>query len=679
METQSAFMAAAGALVLTIAALSSRRDRSAVLYAALGLSFAAWAGTRGAIGLGWDPGFAARSVSLVAVAFSAVAWANHLTGNRFGGWLVPSWFAALTLVVAGGSLFLGAEDPVALSVARAWAVISIGLATHTLARAQPGADGKGDSPSATRLRYLAFAQAFALAGIAWDLASWQLGWARNGSFLAPLLYLYVGYFHLARVRIADIRELMASTITLALLSAGLAGAFAGLWLWVGQRLDLFFFNAFVTSFLVLLLISPARTLMQRALNHYFVAGRLELERSLLPLRERLAQIITLDDLLRDLLDTLENTDRIRSSAVYLRDDPNVGFKQVGSIGLPPRRRVNLIRHPVFVRALEAGDALLLEEIDRELEDQRSVHDPEELRVVLQIMRQLDAQLVLPIRIEVGLIGFWALSDERAVEPFSNSELEFLRETANALGVVIGNSKTYERVRARDRLASLGEMAAGLAHEIRNPLATIRAAVAVLDADDAEHNAEFQGMMIEEIERLDRVVGTFLDYAQPGAPPSVILDLGGFVERASREASRPFGAGVELEFERVEGLAAAANPDHLERVITNLIANAHQALGESGRIRIRVRKGEPDSELTDCAEISIEDNGPGMDEDTLERAVVPFFTTREDGTGMGLALCDRLVRAQGGALQLRSRAGQGTTAVIRLPARPPTVNAEESPK
>ena len=109
----------------------------------------------------------------------------------------------------------------------------------------------------------------------------------------------------------------------------------------------------------------------------------------------------------------------------------------------------------------------------------------------------------------------------------------------------------------------------------------------------------------------------------------------------------------------------------------MIANAHQALGNAGQIRIRVRKGEPDAELADCAEISIEDNGPGMDEDTLERAVVPFFTTRADGTGMGLALCDRLVRAQGGSLQLRSRAGQGTNVVIRLPASPPTVNDEET--
>ena len=674
METQSAFMAAVGALVLAIATLATRRDRSALLYAGLSLAFAAWAGARGSMGLGWDPGFPVLSLALVGVGLASVALANDLSGERTL-WLLPSSFGVIGLTLAGGSLWVGVDETYSLSVARTWAIMSVGFATYSLARVEPESDGS--SPSATRLRYLAFAHGFTLVGVSWDLVAWQFGWARNGSLLAPLLYLYVGYFNLARVRVADIRELMASTITLALLAAGLAGAFAGLWFWVGQRLDLFLFNAFVTSFLVLLLIAPARSLMQRALDHYFVAGRLELERALWPLRDRLPQIITLDDLLRELLETLEGTERLRSSAVYLRDDPNVGFKQVGSIGLPPRRRVNLIRHPVFVRALEENRGLLLEEIDRGLEEQRGDQEPEALRAILQILRQLDAQLVLPIRNEVGLIGFWALSDEREVEPFSNSELDFLRETADAIGVVVGNSKTYERVRARDRVARLGEMAAGLAHEIRNPLATIRAAVAVLDAEDAAANGEFQEMMVEEIERLDRVVGTFLDYAQPGAAPSVILDLGGFVERACRENARGFAGAIELEFDTEKGLAAAANPDHLERVLSNVIANAHQALGNAGQIRIRVRKGEPDAELADCAEISIEDNGPGMDEDTLERAVVPFFTTRADGTGMGLALCARLVRAQGGSLQLRSRAGQGTNVVIRLPASPPTVNDEET--
>jgi signal transduction histidine kinase len=113
--------------------------------------------------------------------------------------------------------------------------------------------------------------------------------------------------------------------------------------------------------------------------------------------------------------------------------------------------------------------------------------------------------------------------------------------------------------------------------------------------------------------------------------------------------------------------AIANQDQLERVIVNLALNAFQAVDGKGTIEVSVRRGTPDPELATCVEIVIADDGPGMDEATLDRAAVPFFTTREEGTGLGLALCDRLVRAQGGTLRMLSRPGMGTSAVVRLPA------------
>ncbi len=678
METQSAFMAAAAALVLLVAVLRVRRDHASAVYAALVAVFALWAGGRGASGLGWPQAPLVTHLGLATLGALLPATAAALAGaggslHRFGAlvWLGPPVLAALLL---GPEPLRGAAQIAAASFAL-WGMTA---GTFVLMRYAP--DPRNDpSPDATRLRYLAIAHGVALVGAASDLIAWQLGAARIGGLLLPLLYLYAGYLHLARVRVADLRQLMGSAVSLTFLAGGLAASFAAVWLWVGPRLDLFLFNAFVASFLLLLLLEPGRASIQRAVDRRFVAGRLELEKMLGPLRERLPQIFTLDELLAELLEALERFDRLRSSAVFLRDDPQVGFQQVGSVGLTPRRRVNLIRDPAWVETLATGEPLLAEELEKALAHARRPGEADRLQALLRRMQQLDAQLVLPLRTDGQPFGFWTLSDQRSSEPFSTSELELLRSVASEMSVAIANSRTFERVRVRDRLASLGEMAAGLAHEIRNPLASIRGALAVLEDPADEQAREFHAVIIEEIGRLDRVVGTFLDYAKPAAPPSPVRELGDFVRQRVRGAGRRFAdSQVELRFDLERGLSApTANGDQLERVIENLVCNAYQALDGKGTIRVSVRRAEADDELPVSAEICIQDDGPGMDEATLERATLPFFTTRGAGTGLGLALCDRLVREQGGELRLRSRPGEGTVASVRLPCGPEPDPDEEA--
>ncbi len=678
METQSAFMAVAATLVLVVATLRARRDVIALRFIALNACFALWCLARGATGLGQPMAPRLEGLALAGLG-GLMPWTAAAFAGRSGWldrvrpvlWLVPPALAVL---------LFGPEPtrPLGQIAATAWALWGALAGTLVLARLAPD-PAVTRTPDATRLRYLAVAHAIALIGAGSDLLAWQLGAPRVGALLAPLLYLYAGYLHLARVRVADLRQLMGSAVSLTFLAGGLAASFAALWLWVGPRLDLFVFNAFVASFLLLLLLKPSREWIQHAMDRRFVAGRLELERILGPLRERLPHIFTLDELLSELLEALDRSSRLRASAVFLRDDPQVGFQQVGSVGLAPRRRVNLIRDPQWVEALESSEALLAEELEKTLAASKKPEESARLESLLRLTRELDAQLVLPLRTDTQLLGFWTLSDERSSEPFSSSELELLRQVADQIAVAISNSRTFERIRVRDRLAGLGEMAAGLAHEIRNPLATIRGAVAVIGDPDDEQAREFHDVIVEEIARLDRVVGTFLDYARPAAPPSPILELGEFVHRRARDVARAFSDGeVKLRVEIEPGLAATTvNSDQLERVITNLVLNAYQALAGKGTLRITVRRGEPDEELGECAEILVEDDGPGMDEATLERALVPFFTTKEEGTGLGLALCDRLVRAQGGVLTLRSRPDEGTTARIRLPSRLADLSADPS--
>jgi two-component system sensor histidine kinase HydH len=276
--------------------------------------------------------------------------------------------------------------------------------------------------------------------------------------------------------------------------------------------------------------------------------------------------------------------------------------------------------------------------------------------------------VLPLRAKGQVVGFWTLADARSHESFSSDEVRLLRAVADQIATSIENSKTFERVRARDRFVSLGEMAAGLAHEIRNPLASIRGAVAVLQQPADAKGAELWTVIIEEIARLNRVVESFLDYARPPTRRATIRDVGAFVKSCVEAVSRSKGrADVALELAFEEGLLPLhADADQLERVVVNVVQNAYEALERGGAVRVGVRRAQGSSSRDPWLEIAVEDDGPGMDETTLERAFIPFYTTKEQGTGLGLALCERLIRAQGGTIQLRSRPGQGTTVLIRLP-------------
>jgi signal transduction histidine kinase len=671
METQSALMTSAAAAVLLVAALLRRRDRIALRYAGLTLGFGLWSLGRGCAGLGWLDGFPLEELAAAFTGPLAVALVVELIPpQRRLGSVAPA-VALATLGIAVAIAVAGQQYAALRLAGLGWGAAGAVAASALLLRVRP-AGGQPDSPDAAWLRYLSSCFVLVIIGIAADLL---LGWLRAprlGTMVAGLLALYVGYLYLLHVRVADLRQMLGNALALLLSASGLAGFFAGLRVWVGPRLDLFVLDAFLASFVLLLLYQPMRDRIQAAMERRFVAGKVALERALLPLGERLPQIFTLDELMRELLATLERTDRVTASAVFLREDPQLGFRSVASIGLPPRPRVNLIRDPAFVAELEPGEPILAEELDAALRETRSKEARERLLKMSRMLRDLDAQLVLPLRAGTHLVGFWTLTDSSSREPFSMTEVKLLRNVAEQAAVSVENSKTFERIRGRDRLVALGEMAGGLAHEIRNPLATIRGALALVTESRAdgsdEGSAELEDVILEEVARLDRLVTLFLDYAKPSTRRSTIDDPGDFVRSCVESVARrqPLGA-VELEIEIADDLPPiSADAEQLETVLANAAQNAYEALDGSGRLRVAVRGDE----LPASIEISLEDDGPGMDEQTLEHAFVPFFTTKERGGGLGLALCERLVRAQGGTIRLRSKPGEGTTVQIRLPAAGP---------
>jgi signal transduction histidine kinase len=227
-------------------------------------------------------------------------------------------------------------------------------------------------------------------------------------------------------------------------------------------------------------------------------------------------------------------------------------------------------------------------------------------------------------------------------------------------------KIQEELLKKEQLAVVGELAAVIAHEVRNPLAVIANAGAGLrkPAISREDQDVLLAILDEETSRLNRLVSDLLRYARPVSVQRTQIALRDLLERALALAKA--GAKTvetDLQMEAHEGrLWGDANL--LRQVFDNLVDNAIQAMSSGGRLTIRVRAWNRDG--TDGLGVDIIDTGEGMDTQVRSRALDPFFTTRPSGTGLGLAIVDRIIEAHGGALDIDSRAGEGTTVTVFLP-------------
>ncbi|HTV54700.1 MAG TPA: ATP-binding protein [Terriglobia bacterium] len=216
-------------------------------------------------------------------------------------------------------------------------------------------------------------------------------------------------------------------------------------------------------------------------------------------------------------------------------------------------------------------------------------------------------------------------------------------------------------RRSERLAALGQLSAGLAHEIRNPLGVIRGSAEILNQKltPAEPlTAELAGYISSEVERLNHLVGRFLDFARPLEIEPEVQPITPIIDRALKSVQdhRP-EANVRVEREDAPDLAPLpVDGELVERVFTNLFANAYDAMPEGGLLRITT--GPAYSEGRRGVEVEIEDTGPGIAPGQREHIFNPFFTTKKTGLGMGLSMVSKIVDDHHGWIRLASEPGKG---------------------
>ncbi|HMJ13754.1 MAG TPA: ATP-binding protein [Polyangiaceae bacterium] len=537
-----------------------------------------------------------------------------------------------------------------------------------------------------RVRFLvligAAAAAFTLADFLWFIGA---PLPPVGAVLS-IVFLFILAESLTRERLVDLYDILGQLLVSTALAFCLAGIFYVFVVLFGG-FDTMYLGAILAAIVILVLFEPLREKVEGYIHKVFFRERVDIERAVVKARAQLVHVLEVGELQHVVLSALEESRRATAGAFYLREPAGSDFVLGLCFGPAAPPRIDGATARPFIERLSGSASIVFEEIQRELAERRRTGWTREAEVegrvvaAAEVLGPFKDGLALGIHGEdQELSGMLLLMDDRVRDAFSPDEVAVLESLAVQIGVVVENSHQYRRMQERDRLAALGQMAAGLAHEVKNPLGAIKGAAQLLS--EPEHSSldpsagEFVAIILEEVDRLDRVVGSVLDYARPSKGNPGAVDVNLVVRGTLRVLASERDRGCTLNTELGAGLPMVrADAEQLRQVLMNLIKNAMDAMNGAGQVTVgtRERKGRhpgysggPAWAGSDWVEISVRDVGPGIGPSVLKNLFVPFFTTKHKGTGLGLAISQRMIEEMGGRIEVSSQPGAGSIFTVVLP-------------
>lgn len=665
-EVQSALIGSfVTVAVMTGMLLRLRRRRSDLLFAVFCVSLVAWflafflRGT-----FGDDPWLrvelaiaALVPAAMVRLFVDLMPWSATRPGLRNFAYPTSVLFAIAALSPIGD-----------LEVVQASVGVYVGVIVLASARRMitAGDLGQGTVEHARR-RYLAFAAVVVtLMAILGELPPIR-GSFTAISHLTVMLYVFFLSQVILRDRLLDLNEFVGRMAVLAILAV-LFAAISALLISLGNNASSRLFNAVVGVIILLTLYDPLKDRLETKVVELFFRERYRFIQVLEDLRRRMQHgVLDPAKMSQIVSDTLYDSRRATHVAVYLLEPMGNGFRVHAYRGPEPSSRVDARELPDLWHAIQQNRAPILAE--QLAGGKEPAAEGPSKRDLIEAMRAVSADMLFPFVSGEAVLGFLALRDDRSVEPYSTAEIAGLMKIAETAATVIWNSKLAERLRERERLAAIGSMAAGLAHEIRNPLGAIKGAAEYLDprAYAKQEQGELLQVIIDETNRLNSVVSQFLDYARPFRANLQPTDVNELLKKTAKllEAQKADQSGslvLDLD-ERLPALTA--DGEQIKQVLLNLIINGREASAANKKdVTVSTRF------LSDrgLVEIRVKDQGVGIPPEDLEKIFIPFFTTKPTGTGLGLAVCQRIIANHGGVIYPESKVGVGTEFVIQLPVQ-----------
>ncbi|OGX28656.1 MAG: hypothetical protein A3B78_00955 [Omnitrophica WOR_2 bacterium RIFCSPHIGHO2_02_FULL_67_20] len=461
--------------------------------------------------------------------------------------------------------------------------------------------------------------------------------------------------------------LAVPTLLFTLGSAWLRGHFPSVW-WM---IPLAFFG------LLALLAPLAYFALLRRMEWALIRDQRRYHHTLIGASSGMIRIKEIQRLCRLITHTVNRTVGLTNTALFLYEPKEQRYVLQAvryQSHLPPELSVD--QADPLVRRLEAKKDLLVVDELREASEAELRRGEGRDRTAEQVygwMRRVEARLIVPSFSNERLLGFLALGEKRSREPFTTDDLAIFSGLANQAALALENAMFFEELRANEvliiqseKLASLGQLASGMAHEIHNPLTIISGESQLYLERFRGQDAQVDKLLlsiIEECKRAADITRRILRFAKPAPPDVNAVDLKATVEESLTLA------GYQVRLERVQCVVnmpdqlpkVRSNQNQLQEVLLNLILNACQAMGEKGG-RLALSAHPNGSSVV----LKVEDNGPGIPATALRKVFDPFYTTKETGTGLGLFVTQRIIQSHGGTIELESVEGKGTCFTVRLP-------------
>jgi len=499
-----------------------------------------------------------------------------------------------------------------------------------------------------------------------------------GTYTVPIYGVIIAYA-IIKYRLMDINIAIGKLATYLFLLAIISAVYLGLMWGIGRVFpNLPAYNPFAYHFLIFFLLSIALIYFiprmkgetGEGIEKFFFKNKFKYREAFREFSKRLALIPGEEKLLTESVDNIAQAMEASKVAIMLMDDLSGNYIIRASCGLDGKVKDSVFtaEDGIIKWLRDNKKVFLLEEVDKILSH-------EKFKQIKIELKDREGVVYFPLIIHNELGGILVLGEKASRGMYSHIDIELLEDFASQLALSISYKRLESQMMRADRLVSLGTLAAGMAHEIRNPLSSIQIFAQLLPEkyDDKEFREEFSKIVASDTQRINRIIESVMALANPRPSVSVLCNPNEllnetlfFIESNIKKNGIKVIRSYDEQLPQIK-----ADSEQLRQVFLNILLNALSVIPkDNGQLTISTRQklinSIPSGKKDKYVQIEIKDNGTGIEKKLLERIFEPFFTTRPDGTGLGLAIVHRIIEQHRGFVQVDSEVGKGATFLINLP-------------
>ena len=422
----------------------------------------------------------------------------------------------------------------------------------------------------------------------------------------------------------------------------------------------------ISTILIVLILRPLETFLIRITDKFLFQKKYDYKELLKTFTGEVLTVLDLTRLVRLTTYKLADIIKLISCGILLFDDKEDGYKLIASYGIKEKNIV-LTREDTLASFMERTRTYLS---TRHTEKDYAI--PED---IIKDMNRLKVELAIPLILHDDMIGILTLGKKKSDEPYTQDDMDILLPLARTLAIAITNAKLFDEAAQKERerlllemelqrserLKTVSTLAAGMAHEIKNPLTSIKTFVEDIDEkyQDPGFRAKFKNIVPKEVDKIANIIDQLLDYSKVDRVNLKTTDIHRILDYAIDLYNNEF---LKKHIKLIKSYNALhplieCDENQMKQAFINIALNSIEAMPNGGELAIKT------GDINNALEISIQDTGSGITKDKLERLFDPFYTTKEKGTGLGLFIVHQILQNNKGRIAIDSEVNKGTTVKV----------------